>query len=199
MKFLLTALCSLIFILSVYGQDTIHNIIIHDDHKNKRPLFDALDYGVKGINIPINYHKGEIYVGNKTPFFNKKRKTLDYLYLNPLRQILVVYDNQIYEQHSEPFYVVLRYEGEKDSTESLIKTLNQRLNAYNKYQKIITEKVNFEIHERPIVICLITGDEQKITTSFSFLDKLQRTYCFGLNALPCQPILHIHNYRLATD
>src|SRR5437868_5553114 len=56
----------------------------HNDYEHNRPLFDALDCGFCSVEADIWLVKGELLVGH-TPLALKKDRTLEKLYLDPLR------------------------------------------------------------------------------------------------------------------
>ena len=57
----------MLFTLQVTAQTVIDKAISAEDHNRKRPLFEALDAGFKGIAITVEVNKtGELMCGKKS-------------------------------------------------------------------------------------------------------------------------------------
>ncbi len=67
----------------------------HNDYEHARPLFDALDCGFCSVEADIWLVKGELLVGH-TPLQLKAGRTLEKLYLDPLRELVKANGGMVY-------------------------------------------------------------------------------------------------------
>jgi hypothetical protein len=67
----------------------------HNDYEHKRPLFDALDQGICSVEADIFLVDGQLLVGHFRRFL-KPERTLESLYLNPLRERIKQNGGRVY-------------------------------------------------------------------------------------------------------
>lgn len=116
----------LLFIFLVVGMgsvawsqpNTVHVISVahsHNDYLRKRPLFDALDCGFASVEADVFYRRGSFRVAH-TRWGVRKKKTLQALYLNPLRHRVKVYNGSVYADWEGEFVLMLDLKGDWDTT-----------------------------------------------------------------------------------
>jgi hypothetical protein len=90
----------------------------HNDYEHKRPLFDALEQGFCSVEADIFLTKDGLLVGH-TPFDLKPERTLQKLYLDPLRKRIKENNGQVYKE--EPtFFLLIDVKTEAKSTYSAL-------------------------------------------------------------------------------
>ncbi|MDY3559127.1 phosphatidylinositol-specific phospholipase C/glycerophosphodiester phosphodiesterase family protein [Gemmata sp. JC673] len=77
----------------------------HNDYEHTRPLQDALGHGFCSVEADIWLVKGELLVGH-TPFSLKPARTLEKLYLAPLRERIKAQGGAVY-RNGPPFYLMI--------------------------------------------------------------------------------------------
>ncbi|MFA9479069.1 phosphatidylinositol-specific phospholipase C/glycerophosphodiester phosphodiesterase family protein [Phycisphaerales bacterium AB-hyl4] len=98
----------------------------HNDYYHPRPLNDALDHGFISIEADIFLVDGELLVGHD-PHELTPERTLQSLYLDPLRERAQAYDGRIYPDGSQ---VILLIDIKSDG-EEMFEPLNAVLAAYS--------------------------------------------------------------------
>lgn len=94
----------------------------HNDYEHDRPLLDALDHGFCSVEADIWLKDGQLLVGH-TPFALKKERTLEALYLDPLRERAKANEGKVYKD-GPAFHLMidLKTDG-KDTYAALAKVL----------------------------------------------------------------------------
>src|SRR5438034_4524920 len=72
----------------------------HNDYEHKRPLFDALDNGFCSVEADIYLVNGQLLVAHER-FQAKPEKTLQSLYLDPLRERVKKNGGRVYPNGPE--------------------------------------------------------------------------------------------------
>ena len=72
----------------------------HNDYEHKRPLFDALDHGFCSVEADVFLERDQLLVGHTTQDLQPER-TLEKLYLDPLRERVRANNGRVY-RGSEP-------------------------------------------------------------------------------------------------
>jgi hypothetical protein len=73
----------------------LKNAHAHNDYEHTRPLFDALDQGFNSVEADIFLVKGKLLVGH-TALDLKPERTLESLYLDPLRERIKANGGRLY-------------------------------------------------------------------------------------------------------
>ncbi|WP_374951302.1 phosphatidylinositol-specific phospholipase C/glycerophosphodiester phosphodiesterase family protein [Mucilaginibacter sp.] len=133
---------------AVCAQTVLENAFAHNDYKHKRPLSDALDYGIGNIEADIFLHKGNLTVAHLLPFF-RKGKTLENLYLRPLFERFAIQES-IYSGYSKP--VILMIDIKSDADKTYIELAKQ----LDKYRSILTSYEDGIVTERAVTV-IISG------------------------------------------
>lgn len=94
----------------------------HNDYEHARPLFDALDHGFCSVEADIWLVKGELLVGH-TPLALKKGRTLEALYLDPLRARAKANGGAVYKGGSGFFLMIDVKTDAKETWAALAKVL----------------------------------------------------------------------------
>src|SRR5258707_15379524 len=95
----------------------------HNDYEHKRPLFDALDQGFCSVEADIFLVDGTLLVGH-TILDLKKERTLQKLYLDPLRERVKA--NGGAHKNGPPFWLLIDVKSEaKPTYAALSKVLEQ--------------------------------------------------------------------------
>src|SRR5438105_6300377 len=68
----------------------------HNDYEHKRPLFDALDHGFCSVEADVFLVRGALLVGH-TQLDLQPERTLEKLYLDPLRARIKANGGQVYK------------------------------------------------------------------------------------------------------
>ncbi|MFA6087096.1 phosphatidylinositol-specific phospholipase C/glycerophosphodiester phosphodiesterase family protein [Mucilaginibacter sp.] len=151
---------------SSLAQTVLTNAFAHNDYKHKRPLLDALNYGVANIEADIFLYKNKLVVAHFLPYF-RKNKTLENLYLKPLLDRFALQDD-IYSGYSKPIILMI------DVKTNASKTYLKLKEVLEKYQSILTSYDNGVITERAVTV-VISGNKpyelmEKEDVRFAFID-----------------------------
>lgn len=131
---------------SANAQDVLTSAFAHNDYKHKRPLFDALNYGIGNIEADIFLHKGNLTVAHFLPYF-RKGKTLENLYLQPLFERFAAQE-AIYKGYSKP--IILMIDIKTDAN----KTYQKLAVELDKYRSILTSYENGIVTERAVTVVI---------------------------------------------
>jgi hypothetical protein len=94
--------------LQITAQTVIEKAISAEDHNRKRPLFEALDAGFKGIALTVEVNKtGELMCG---------KKSFSETYLAPLKARIDQNNGWIYADKIEEFIVVVDFKSDSNQT-----------------------------------------------------------------------------------
>jgi hypothetical protein len=93
----------------------------HNDYEHDRPLFDALDAGFTSVEADIYLVGGELLVAHDAEDLDPAR-TLQSLYLDPLRQRVISNHGGVYPGHSD-FQLLIDIKTEGESTYAALDTL----------------------------------------------------------------------------
>ena len=86
----------------------------HNDYEHDRPLFDALDCGFCSVEADIFLRDGKLLVGH-TASSLKPDRTLERLYLDPLRERVKANGGRVYRD-GPPFFLLIDVKTEADRT-----------------------------------------------------------------------------------
>lgn len=107
----------------------------HNDYLHKRPLLDALSHGFCSVEADIFLADDELQVGHFR-FQLKKGRTLQSLYLEPLRQRIRQNGGSVYKDSKLPFTLLIDL---KTNGESTWPTLNKALTQYGDILTSVTD------------------------------------------------------------
>ena len=98
----------------------------HNDYENERPLLEALENGYVSVEVDVHLIGNEIYVSHDQPNILDASKTLQALYLEPLKAHISSNGGAVYNNYSGPFYLMIDVKTEATPT-------------YNKLEEILTK------------------------------------------------------------
>ncbi|MDP6859107.1 MAG: phosphatidylinositol-specific phospholipase C/glycerophosphodiester phosphodiesterase family protein [Verrucomicrobiales bacterium] len=93
----------------------------HNDYEQERPLFDALDNGFCSIEVDIFLVEGKFLVGHDKKDL-RPEKTIQNLYLNPLRERIRKNRGRVYEG-GPPITLLIDVKSDGPETYSRLRTL----------------------------------------------------------------------------
>ncbi|MGZ4035810.1 MAG: phosphatidylinositol-specific phospholipase C/glycerophosphodiester phosphodiesterase family protein, partial [Bacteroidia bacterium] len=163
--------CFLFFITSLTLTAQIHPLInahSHNDYKQKHPLSDALNNGFLSVEADIFLINDELFVSHVYPVL-RKRKTLEFLYLQPLYDSIIKHHGTVYENNNTSLVLLIDIKSDASAT---CKSLDKLL---YKYRNILTAYENGKITKRAITV-IITGNKpykelKDQSTRFAFIDQ----------------------------
>ena len=149
MKLMLTTVLIICAIVSPAQIVPLPNAHAHNDYEHKRPLYDALENGFTSVEADVYLIEGVFYVYHDLPTVLDKSRTLENLYLNPLKKIIRENEGYVYSGYKDFFYLMIDIKSEaKPAYEQMKKVLA-------KYKDFIsTVKQGQEEADKPIKIFL---------------------------------------------
>jgi hypothetical protein len=121
----------------------------HNDYEHKRPLFDALDCGFCSVEADVFLRDGTLLVGH-TPSSLKPDRTLERLYLDPLRERAKANASRVYRD-GPSFFLLVDVKTEADRTYA---ALDQVLAGYADLLSVIR---NGKFEERAVTV-VVSGN-----------------------------------------
>ncbi|HEY1190365.1 MAG TPA: phosphatidylinositol-specific phospholipase C/glycerophosphodiester phosphodiesterase family protein [Gemmata sp.] len=128
----------------------------HNDYEHERPLLDALGHGFCSVEADIWLVKGELLVGH-TPFALKPERTLQKLYLDPLRARVKANSGSVHPG-GPAFYLLIDIKTDAKDTYS---ALAQVLEAY---PDLLTRTKDGKIDTKAVTV-VISGNRDTKTIS----------------------------------
>ena len=98
----------------------------HNDYEHTRPLFDALDQGFTSVEADIYLKDGQLLIGHTASSLRPER-TLEKLYLDPLRERARIHGGRIYK-NGPAFYLLIDV---KTAAEPTYRRLHEVLAQYS--------------------------------------------------------------------
>ncbi len=124
----------------------------HNDYEHPRPLFDALARGFTSVEADIFLSRGQLLVGH-TRLELRPERTLERLYLEPLRQRARQYGGRIYANDS-PFYLLIDIKTEAKTTYEVLAPLLAR------YSDILSTTSDGKFQRKAVTV-VISGNIPK--------------------------------------
>ena len=151
----------------------------HNDYKNESPLYNALRYCAKSIEVDIHLVNGKILVGHDLGE-TKETETLESLYLQPLMKIFEVGQSEFNVDYE--IYLLIDIKSDADSTFTVLNKLLQN------YEKLLTYYQDGVVHKRKIKVILsgnrpidiVSGMEMRIVFIDGRLTDINKNYSHGL-------------------
>jgi glycerophosphoryl diester phosphodiesterase len=127
-RFLITALSlalvnAVAFAQTSSREESLHPLIhahAHNDYEHTHPLFDALDHGFASVEADIHLVDGQLLVAHSRSEVNPER-TLQALYLDPLRARAMKYGGRIYTNGDASFYLLIDTKTETNATYAVLR------------------------------------------------------------------------------
>jgi uncharacterized protein involved in tolerance to divalent cations len=155
----------------------------HNDYLHKHSLFDALDNGFTSIEVDVYLHKGKLKVSH-LPFLLHRKKTLEELYLQPLRSLININGGSVYAGMNTPIVLMIDFKTEADVTYAalceVMKPYSDLITLY-KHDSISAQgPINVLISGRSPISQLLIADSSyaSIDGSISIIkDTVKRKVC----------------------
>lgn len=116
---LLVAVILVADVISLVGQELSDGRLVikhaHNDYLHERPLLDALDLGFGSVEADVILHQGELLVGHTSIEAIFSKKTLEELYLKPLRERVKKNGGKV-SKEQEQFFLLVDLKTEAEST-----------------------------------------------------------------------------------
>lgn len=103
------------------------NAHAHNDYEHEPPLYDALSHGFASVEVDIYLAGNELYVGHEPKELEKER-TLEFLYLEPLRQIIAQNGGKVYANLS-PLVLLIDIKTDADNTYKALRRVLEKHEA----------------------------------------------------------------------
>lgn len=124
----------------------------HNDYYHKRPLLDALDNGFCSVEADILLVDGKLLVAHSY-LESRKDRTLDKLYLQPLKRIIEKNDGTVHRRKSR-FLLLIDVKTNADET---FKELDKQL---KRYPEIFSHYKDGKWNKKPVLV-IISGNRPK--------------------------------------
>ena len=128
------------------------NAHAHNDYLHKRPLLDALDHGFTSIEADVFPVDGQLLVAH-TFLELSKDKTLESIYLKPLRDIVKRNSGSIYG-NGKPIILLVDIKTKGVEAYALLDSL------LKSYDDIVSSHLEGKFLEKPVTI-IISGDRPR--------------------------------------
>lgn len=128
------------------------NAHAHNDYHHERPLFEALDNGFTSVEADVHLINGELYVTHDHPENMAEAKTLQDLYLNPLKKRVAENAGEVYKGYDKYFYLMIDVKTEASPTYVKLKEVLEE------YESILSQVINgVEQKDKPVKV-FISGN-----------------------------------------
>ncbi|HEY1379279.1 MAG TPA: phosphatidylinositol-specific phospholipase C/glycerophosphodiester phosphodiesterase family protein [Gemmataceae bacterium] len=124
----------------------------HNDYEHPRPLFDALDQGFSSVEADVFLRDGKLLVGH-TALSLKPERTLESLYLDPLRERVRANGGHVYKD-GPPFWLLVDVKTEAKSTYAALHDVLAR------YAELLTTVDGGKVEPKAITV-VISGNMAK--------------------------------------
>jgi len=150
------------------------NAFAHNDYRHIRPLTDALENGFTNIEADVFLKDESLIIAHVNPFF-KHRRTLEALYLEPLKERITANNGQVYKGYDHPVILMIDIKtGANNTYSALMPVLEQ-------YKSILTRYDHGKIYPGPVTIVLSGHKPNKMIKNeqsrYAFIDEdLRKTF-----------------------
>lgn len=134
------------------------NAHAHNDYEHNRPLLDALEQGFTSVEADVYWMHDSLYVNHNRPYYRDPVRTLDKLYLSPLRQRIQQNGGKVYPGYTQPFYLFVDFKTGAEDTYTALDKLFQR---YRDILKVCTRK---NCNQAPVQV-IVSGNRPIETMS----------------------------------
>lgn len=125
----------------------------HNDYEHKRPLLDALDHGFTSVEADIWLVFGELFVAHDAHEIEMGR-TLESLYLNPLRERVRGNGGRVYAGSETPLTLLIDIKTQDEATYRVLH------DVLTEYQDVLTRYLDGEV-EQGAVAAIISGERPR--------------------------------------
>lgn len=150
MRFLIAAFICLSGALLQAQVAPVPHAHAHNDYVHPRPLHDALDNGFTSIEADVYLHNGNLVVSH-LPVGLGRKKTLEQLYLEPLKEVVIKHKGRVYEGYDDAVTLMIDFKGTGNESYARLKQLIQP------YLPMLTTYKNGKVLKQGAVNLLISG------------------------------------------
>ncbi len=125
----------------------------HNDYEHTRPLFDALDHGFASVEADIHLVDGQLLVAHDRSRV-KPERTLQSLYLDPLRARAKKFGGRIYPNGDPTFYLLIDTKTDANETWPVLRKVLRG------YSDLLTRFNGAEVTHRAVTVVL-TGNRPR--------------------------------------
>jgi hypothetical protein len=122
----------------------------HNDYEHPRPLFDALDHGFRSVEADIFLVDGRLLVGHAKADL-KPERTLEKLYLDPLRERAVAHREPFAANHPAVFFLLIDVKTDAKPTYAALHAVLTR------YAEMLTEVNGGNVQPRAVTV-VVSGN-----------------------------------------
>lgn len=97
----------------------------HNDYTHEHPLFDALGYGYKSIEIDVWLHRGKLIVDHDGIGLDSG-KDIEELYLNPITDRVKAHNGRVYDGDTTPTIFMVEFKSEPEAAYAKLKELIEK-------------------------------------------------------------------------
>ncbi len=97
----------------------------HNDYVHEHPLFDALSYGYKSIEIDVWLHNGKLVVDHDGIGLDSK-KDIEELYLQPITERVRAHHGWVYDGDTTPTIFMVEFKNDAESCYVVLKQLIEK-------------------------------------------------------------------------
>ncbi len=95
----------------------------HNDYENENPLFDAIENGFTSVEVDVYLIDDNLYVSHDYPQELSSAKTIETLYLDPLKDHIIKNNGFVYPNHPDIFYLMIDFKTEAKPTYDKLKSI----------------------------------------------------------------------------
>lgn len=128
----------------------LRNAHAHNDYLHERPLFDALSHGFCSVEADVFLVEDELQIGHSRSQL-KKGRTLQKLYLDPLRQRIKRNSGTVFKNHEAPFTLLIDLKTDGNETFPVLD------NILGEYAEILTKVEDGKLQRGPVTV-IISGN-----------------------------------------
>lgn len=147
LKTILTCFIFNLFCSLISAQEPSSYSHSHNDYMQDAPLFDALDNGMKSIEIDVCLDGNNLKVSHDPLMLNLK-KTLEEQYLDPLREWIKLSGGNVYQNDTTPVVLMIDLKGNGRKSYPVLHRI------LSNYEDIITVYYEDSIKKGPLEICV---------------------------------------------
>jgi hypothetical protein len=125
----------------------------HNDYEHHRPLFDALDHGIASVEADIHLVDGQLLVAHDRSQV-KPERTLQALYLDPLRARAKKFGGRIYPNGDPTFYLLIDFKSNPKETWPVLRKILED------YSDLLTKFEGGKVEARAVTVVL-TGNRPR--------------------------------------
>lgn len=120
----------------------------HNDYEHEIPLFQAIENGFISVEADVHLINNELFVSHDAPAELNPEKTLEALYLKPLKQIIENNKGEIYKGYGGDFYLFVDVKTEANATYEKLKQILE------KYKEILSSADGEKFNKKNVTIVL---------------------------------------------